>query len=243
MEGFMLKTRRWSIMLVIAAILMPMSGQGQANPWYVQHGEASWYGKQFNGRKTADGDRFSQDEMTAAHRTLPLGTKVIVENLETGQQAEVKINDRGPYAQPKRRIIDLSRAAADSIGIVQDGTKRVRVVVTEKAPKPAPAEETFYEVQVGAFEESDEANKVLDVVQERFPEAYIAPRAGPEGEYYRVRVGPFATEEEAKQVAKVLKREGHRIFLDEIPEHAVPPQAPNPRPEQNSPERQQAKKR
>jgi rare lipoprotein A len=242
MEGFMLKTRRWSTMLVVGAILMLMSGQAQADPWYVQHGEASWYGKRFNGRKTADGDRFSQDEMTAAHRTLPLGTKVIVENPETGQQAEVKINDRGPYAQPKRRIIDLSRAAADSIGIVQDGTKRVRVVVTEKAPKPAPAEETFHEIQVGAFEESDEANKVLEVVRERFPEAYIAPREGPEGEYYRVRVGPFAAEEEAKQVAKVLKREGHRIFLDEIPEHAVPPQAPNPRPAQNSPEKQQAKK-
>jgi rare lipoprotein A len=221
---------------------MLMSAPGQADPWYVQHGEASWYGKKFHGRKTADGDRFSQDEMTAAHRTLPLGTKVLVENSETGQQVEVKINDRGPYAQPKRRIIDLSRAAADSIGIVQDGTKRVRVVVTEPAPKPAPAEETFYEVQVGAFEESEEANKVLEVVRERFPEAYIAPREGPEGEYYRVRVGPFATEEEAKQIAKVLKHEGHRIFLDEIPAHAVPPQAPNPRPEPNSTEKQQAKK-
>jgi hypothetical protein len=57
-----------------------------------------------------------------------------------------------------------------------------------------------------------------------------------------VRVGPFATEEEAKQIAKVLKREGHRIFLDEIPEHAVPPQAPNPRPEQHRTEKQQTKK-
>jgi rare lipoprotein A len=229
-------------MLVVGAILMLMSGQGQADPWYVEHGEASWYGKQFQGRKTADGDHFSPQEMTAAHRTLPLGTKVIVENPETGKQVEVKINDRGPYAQPKRRIIDLSRAAADSIGIVQDGTKRVRVVVTEQAPKPAPAEETFFEVQVGAFAESDEANQVLEVVRERFPEAYIAPRDGPAGEYYRVRVGPFATEEEAKQVAQILKRQGHHIFLDEIPAHAVPPQAPNPRPEKDSAAKHQAKK-
>jgi peptidoglycan lytic transglycosylase len=236
------KTQRWSIMLIVGAILLLMSGQGQADEWYVQHGDASWYGKQFHGRKTADGDRFSQEEMTAAHRTLPLGTKVMVENSETGKQVEVKINDRGPYAQTKRRIIDLSRAAADSIGIVQDGTKRVRVVVTEKAPKPAPAEETFYEVQVGAFEESDEANKVLEVVRERFPEAYIAPRDGPEGEYYRVRVGPFATEDEARQVAKVLQRQGHRIFLDELPAHAVPPQAPNPRPEKGSAAKHLAKK-
>jgi len=238
----MLKRRRWSTMLVVGAILMLMSGQGQADPWYIQHGEASWYGKQFHGRKTADGERFSQDEMTAAHRTLPLGTKVMVENQETGQQVEVKINDRGPYVQPQRRIIDLSRAAADSIGIVQDGTKRVRVVVTEKALKPAPAEETFYEVQVGAFEEGDEANKVLEVVRERFPEAYIVPRDGPQGEYYRVRVGPFATENEARQVATILQRQGHRIFLDEIPAHAVPPQAPNPRPEKGSVAKQHAKK-
>ena len=236
------KTRRRFIMFVAGVLFMLVSGQGQAHPWYVEHGDASWYGKQFQGRKTADGDRFSQHDMTAAHRTLPLGTKVMVENPETGKQVEVKINDRGPYAQPKRRIIDLSRAAADSIGIVQDGTKRVRVVVTEKAPKPAPAEETFYEVQVGAFVESDEANKVLEVVRERFPEAYIAPRDGPEGEYYRVRVGPFATEDEARQVAKVLQRQGHRIFLDEIPAHAVPPQAPHPRPEKGSAAGQQAKK-
>jgi rare lipoprotein A len=239
----MLTTRRWSTMLVVGALLMLMSESGQADPWYVQHGEASWYGKKFDGRKTADGDHFSQQEMTAAHRTLPLGTKVMVENPETGQQAEVKITDRGPYAQPKRRIIDLSRAAANSIGIVQQGTKQVRVVVTERPQQPAPAEETFYEVQVGAFEESDQAQQVLEVVRERFPEAYIAPRDGPAGKYYRVRVGPFATEGEAKQVAQALKREGHHIFLDELPAHAVPPQAPNPRPDKGSAAEHHANKR
>ena len=124
----MYRTRQWLIMLVAGALLILVSGQGQADRWYIEHGEASWYGKQFHGRKTADGDRFSQHDMTAAHRTLPLGTKVMVEEPETGKQVEVKINDRGPYAQPERRIIDLSRAAADSIGIVQAGTKRVRVV-------------------------------------------------------------------------------------------------------------------
>jgi rare lipoprotein A len=239
----MYRTRRRLLMLVVGALLLLMSGPGQADQWYVQHGEATWYGKQFHGRKTADGDRFSQHDMTAAHRTLPLGTKVMVENLETGEQVEVKINDRGPYVQPGRRIIDLSHAAADSIGIVQQGKKPVRVVVTERPHQPAPAEETFYEVQVGAFEESNEAHHVLEAVRERFAEAYIAPRDGPAGQYYRVRVGPFATEEEAKQVAKALQREGHRIFLDEIPAYAVPPQAPNPRPDKGSAEKQQAKKR
>ena len=74
----MFKTRRWSTILVVGAIFILMSGQGQADPWYVEHGDASWYGKQLHGRKTADGERFSQQEMTAAHRTLPLGTKVMV---------------------------------------------------------------------------------------------------------------------------------------------------------------------
>jgi rare lipoprotein A len=228
------RARRWSTLLVVGALFMPLSGRGQADPWYTERGEASLYGKQFHGRKTASGERFSQEDMTAAHRKLPLGTKVLVENQETGEQSEVRITDRGPYAQPRRRIIDLSRAAADSIGMVQQGKKQVRVVVTERAPKLAPAEEIFYEVQAGAFEESDEANKVLEGVRERFSEAYIVPRDGPEGKYYRVRVGPFATEEEAKQVAKALQRQGHHIFLDELPAHAVPPQAPNPRPEKGN---------
>ena len=222
------RTRLQYIMIMVSALLMLVSGQGYAAPQDTQRGEATWYGKQFNGRKTANGERFSEQEMTAAHRTLPLGTKVMVENLETGEQAEVKITDRGPYAQPKRRIIDLSRAAANSIGIVQQGKVPVRVVVTEKAPQPKESEEIFYEVQVGAFEDNAQAQTVFELVRERFPAAYIVPREGPSGEYYRVRVGPFATEEEAKRVAKALQREGHRIFLDEIPTSAVPPQAPGP---------------
>ena len=216
----------YMVIIVMSALLILVSGQGHADRWYAEKGQASWYGKRFDGRKTADGERFSEQEMTAAHRTLPLGTKVMVENLQTGEQAEVKITDRGPYAQSKRRIIDLSRAAANSIGIVQRGTKPVRVVVTEKAPSPKKSEEVFYEVQVGAFEDSAQAQTVLDLVHERFPAAYMAPHAGPSGKYYRVRVGPFATGEEAKKVAKALQREGHRIFLDEIPASAVAPQAP-----------------
>ena len=107
-----------------------------ADDWYREHGLASYYGKGFHGRKAADGDRFSQNEMTAAHRKLPLGTKVMVENPDTGEHVEVKITDRGPYADPKRRIIDLSKAAADSIGLVERGVGPVRVVVTEEAAKP-----------------------------------------------------------------------------------------------------------
>ena len=77
----------------------------------------------------------SLNEMIAAHRHLPLVFKVTVENRTTGEQVEVKITDRGPYADPKRRIIDLSKAAADSIGLVEQGVGPVRVVITEEAAK------------------------------------------------------------------------------------------------------------
>jgi rare lipoprotein A len=156
----------------------------------------------------------------------------MVENRETGEQVEVKITDRGPYADKKRRIIDLSKAAADSIGIVEQGVAPVRVVVTEEAAtqQKSPDEEVVYEVQVGAFEQSEQAQAVLEQVQGSFPKAYIAPRQGPAGEYHRVRIGPFSTKEEAQRIANALKRGGHRVFLDEVPETALPPEAPPPAP-------------
>jgi rare lipoprotein A len=200
----------------------------QADPWHREQGLASYYGKGFHGRKTASGDRFSQNEMTAAHRHLPLGTKVLVENRETGEQVEVKITDRGPYADKQRRIIDLSKAAAHSIGLVEEGIAPVRVIVTEDAvsQKQKAEQEMVYEVQVGAFEQDEQAAAVLAQVQDWFPKAYIAPRQGPAGEYYRVRVGPFASKQEAQRIASGLQPGGHRVFLDEVPETALPPEAP-----------------
>ena len=207
----------------------------EADSWYREHGMASYYGKDFHGRKTASGERFSQNEMTAAHRRLPLGTKVMVEHRETGEQVEVKITDRGPYADKQRRIIDLSKAAADSLGLVEPGIAPVRVVVTEEAAtqQKRPEEELVYEVQVGAFEHSEQAQAVLEQVRDWFPKAYMASRQGPAGEYYRVRVGPFPTKQEAQHIATSLQRGGHRVFLDEVPETALPPEAPQPSPGSN----------
>jgi rare lipoprotein A len=98
-----------------------------------QVGLASWYGAHQQGRKTASGERFSRGELTAAHRSLPLGTKVKVTNLRTKQHVVVKITDRGPYGGGKGRIIDLSEAAAKRVGIYERGTERVQVVVVENA--------------------------------------------------------------------------------------------------------------
>jgi rare lipoprotein A len=98
-----------------------------------QVGWASWYGKPHEGRKTASGERFSRGQLTAAHRSLPLGTKVQVTNLQTGQHVVVRINDRGPHGGGKRRIIDLSEAAAKRVGVLARGSARVQVVVVENA--------------------------------------------------------------------------------------------------------------
>jgi rare lipoprotein A len=103
-------------MLIVTAEAKASSGE--------QAGVASWYGPGFHGRKTANGERFDMNALTAAHRTLPLGTQVRVTNTHTGQSVVVRINDRGPYVG--RRVIDLSKASAQAIGLL--GVAKVSIV-------------------------------------------------------------------------------------------------------------------
>ena len=118
--------------IAVLVIISPGEG-GERASQAGQVGWASWYGKPHQGQKTANGERFSPSQLTAAHRSLPLGTQVKVTNLQTGQHVVVKINDRGPYGGGKRRIIDLSEAAAKRVGLLGRGTARVQVVVVENA--------------------------------------------------------------------------------------------------------------
>jgi len=96
-------------------------------------GTASWYGPRFNGRRTASGERFDMREFTAAHRTLPFGTLVRVHSLVNGKEVDVRITDRGPYTGS--RIIDLSRAAAEELGMLGLGFKEVVLLVPESTPE------------------------------------------------------------------------------------------------------------
>lgn len=96
---------------------------------YRESGDASWYGEKYHGRTTASGDRFDMNGMTAAHRTLPFGTKVRVTNRENGQSTILRVNDRGPFVEG--RIIDVSRAAAEDLNFVQAGLAPVRVETIE----------------------------------------------------------------------------------------------------------------
>jgi len=94
-------------------------------PMPIRTGQASWYGPGFSGKKTASGDIFNDDKFTAAHKTLPLGTKAKVTNLSNGKSVKVEINDRGPYIG--NRIIDLSQAAAHALGMIDRGVVQVRI--------------------------------------------------------------------------------------------------------------------
>lgn len=107
----------------VPAVVPDSAGEGMRT--FVQQGTASWYGPGFHGRTTASGDRFDQNGLTAAHPSLPFETEVKVTNLENGRSVNVEINDRGPHEEG--RIIDLSKAAAEKLGMTGDGTVPVRI--------------------------------------------------------------------------------------------------------------------
>jgi rare lipoprotein A len=108
-----------------AATPKPEAGPKSAGPALV--GQASYYADKFHGRKTASGERYNKKALTCAHRSLPFGTRLRVENLTNGKIVEVKVNDRGPYS--RGRLIDVSRAAAERLGFIRAGTARVKVTV------------------------------------------------------------------------------------------------------------------
>jgi len=126
--------RRLALILGAPVLLFAGAGCGRValDTWMpdeAETGVASYYASKFEGRKTASGERYEADEMTAAHPTLPFGTRVRVTNLENEKTVEVRINDRGPFR--KGRVIDLSHRAAEKLGIVRRGLARVAVAVVE----------------------------------------------------------------------------------------------------------------
>ena len=133
--------RRWGVLAVAMALLAVValggwkySERADKNLAFIETGTASWYGPSFNGKKTASGERFNQNALTAAHKKLPLGSHVTVVNLETGKKVNVEINDRGPYAAGRK--IDLSKEAARRLGILDDGTSKVRIEATSQQLDP-----------------------------------------------------------------------------------------------------------
>lgn len=119
------------IFCVIGLLFLPACSRRMEvrGPLGYQTGQASWYGEKFQNKSTASGEKFDMNQCTAAHRTLPFNTVVRVENLKNGKIVDVRINDRGPSLEG--RIIDLSRKAAEQIGMIQDGVVPVRIQILD----------------------------------------------------------------------------------------------------------------
>lgn len=163
----------------------PIEVPANAKPILVETGLASWYGPPYHNRRGANGEVYDMNAMTAAHRTLPLNSVVRVTNLTTNQAALVRITDRGPFVDG--RVIDLSLAAARETGVWRAGTAKVRLEVLQ-APAPL-ATGGRWCVQIGAFAEEEQAQKLKGRLARRYKTAKVLAFASPAGDYWvRVRV-------------------------------------------------------
>jgi rare lipoprotein A len=209
----------------------PAAKPGQPKPyrvgttWYYpvsdatnfrQKGKASWYGKKFHGKKTSSGEIYNMHAMTAAHKTLPLGTYVRVHNLENGKSIEVRINDRGPFV--RGRIIDLSYTGATKLDIVGPGTAPVEIVALGKAGASGSGKSTGYvpvdyysgnfTFQVGAFSQKDNAVRLKQKLEKKYMNVHIVPYDDGKKIMYRVRVGRASSLKQAEEYETILIQQG-----------------------------------
>ena len=192
-----------------------------AAPIYAEEGNASWYGAPFHGRKASNGEIYDMNKLTAAHRTLPFDSMVRVTNLSNGKTTTVRITDRGPFVD--NRIIDLSRAAAQEIESIGPGIVPVRIEVLS-GPDPAAG---FFTVQVGAFKEKGNADRLKERLSTDYSPIYIQQVVVEDGAFYRVRVGRVSGEQEAQRLGDELReKEGFKPMVlridDQNPRETTP---------------------
>jgi rare lipoprotein A len=234
---------KWSLPVILLCLLVfaviscstrtpqPAAKPGQPKPyrvgkiWYYpvsdatnfrQKGKASWYGKKFHGRKTSSGEIYDMHAMTAAHKTLPLGTYVRVHNLNNGKSIEVRINDRGPFVQG--RIIDLSYTVAKKLDVVGPGTAPVEIVALGKAGASSSGKSTGYvpvdyysgnfTFQVGAFSQKENAVRLKQKLEKKYMNVHIVPYDDGKKVMYRVRVGRASALKQAEEYENLLIQQG-----------------------------------
>jgi rare lipoprotein A len=176
---------------------------------FTQTGIASWYGRHWHGRLTASGERYNMYAMTAAHKTLPLGSYVHVKNLDNGKTAVVRINDRGPYV--RGRIIDMSYAGAQKIGIVETGTARVRITLLsenkddfEMNGRKIDLDKGIFYIQIASFTDKNNAYRLKKRLNKAvIQKAYINGKT-----FYRVRISGFKSRKKAE---KYLRKIGYKF--------------------------------
>jgi len=177
----------------------------------IQEGMASWYGPKFHGKRTANGEIYEMDALTAAHRTLPFNTVVRVTNKTNGKTVDVRINDRGPYIGD--RIIDLSRGAARAIGMIDAGLGTVTLQLLETGDRQvtranASSRENFT-VQLASFDSHNQAARKAGLVAG----AEVVPVEIDRATFYRVYYGNYARPEDAEQELRQLRRQGYNGFV------------------------------
>ena len=175
----------------------------------LQRGVASWYGPSFHGNPTANGEPYDMWALTAAHRTLPFGTRVLVQSVETGKSVTVRINDRGPFI--RGRIIDLSYGAARELSMIGKGTENVSLTILD-SPKPSSGHKTTggpagYWVQVGSFTALTQAVSLQQQLANQYPNIRLKTVDLPTGQWHRIQVGIFSSQEKAKSVATELEKQ------------------------------------
>ncbi len=169
-------------------------------------GYASWYGPKFHGRRTSSGEIFNMYDMTCAHRTLPLGTILLVTNLENGRSVVVRVNDRGPFV--KGRIIDLSYAAARALGMVDKGVVKVKIRVLGFSKG---YRSKSYWVQAAAFLDRVRAIRLARRLRKHGAKIIAERTRGIM--LYKVRFGPFRTRKEAEEKVRELAENGIFSFV------------------------------
>jgi rare lipoprotein A len=169
---------RRPLFFLFTTLLMVEVGYAQVG--FTQEGAASFYGDEFEGRVTASGERYSHNKATCAHLSIPFGSLVKITNLDNGQTAIVRVNDRGPFVPD--RVVDVSRSVAERLGMISTGVARVRVeVVDANAPLPAnqnPMEKVPAKPKVASVKEASSAS------------ASETSTAQGEGEFYQLKVAP-----------------------------------------------------
>ena len=180
-------------------------------PIATEEGLATWYSAPYKGRKSANGEVFSDQSLTAAHRTLPMGSLVVVTNLKTGQSSAMRITDRGPFVDG--RILDLTVASAKATGVYRAGLAQVRVDVF-RTPKPIDTGGRWC-VQIGAFKSEHKANKLKEELLRKYAGANVIEFPGQDS--YWVRIRPQGdNREQAESIAHRLRPAEGEAFLTRL---------------------------
>jgi rare lipoprotein A len=180
-------------------------------PILTEEGLATWYTAPYKGRKAANGQVFSDHALTAAHRTLPMGSLIVVTNLTTGESSAMRVTDRGPFVEG--RLVDLTIASAKATGIYRAGSARVRVDVY-RTPKPIETGGRWC-VQIGAFTSQHKAIKLKEQLLRKYPDANVIEFPG-ENSYW-VRIRPEGdNREQAESIAHRLRPAEGEAFLTRL---------------------------